>query len=97
MTQKVIALGDPERARLGNEMTVPKEIILGLDETFFPPRTCLVCADMLSVFLFFEAFAPSRDRAAWLGAWQKGTKGLSLQVSQAVADGAKRHPCLCRG
>jgi hypothetical protein len=89
MTQKVIALGDSERARLGNEMTVPKEIIIGLDETFFPPRTCLVCADMLSGILLFETFASSRDRAAWLGAWQKGTKGLSLQVSQAVADGAK--------
>ena len=89
MTDKVIALGDAERSRLGKEMTAPKEVILGLDETFFPPRTCLVAADLLSGFLLFEVFAASRDRAAWMGAWEKGTQGLSLNVPQAVADGAK--------
>lgn len=89
MTEKVIALGDAERESLGKGMTVPKEIILGLDETFFPPRTCLVAADLLSGFLLFEVFADSRDRAAWLGAWTKGTQELSLKVPQAVADGAK--------
>lgn len=89
MNDKVIALGDAERARLGNEMTPGKEVILGLDETFFPPRTCLVAADLLSGFLLIEVFAESRDRAAWFGAWEKATHGLSLHVAQAVADGAK--------
>jgi hypothetical protein len=86
---KVIALGDAERARLGNDMGAAKEVILGLDETFFPPRTCLVAADMLSGFLLLEVFAESRDRAAWLSAWEKATNGLSVHVTQAVADGAR--------
>ena len=74
---------------IGNDMGAAKEVILGLDETFFPPRTCLVAADLLSGFLLLEVFAESRDRAPWLTAWEKATNELSVQVTQAVADGAR--------
>jgi len=89
MRDRVTTLGETERARLGVEMLKPKDVILGLDETFFPSGTCLVAADLLSGFLLVESFAGARDRAAWEGAWTQGTHGLSLDVRSAVADGAR--------
>jgi hypothetical protein len=89
MRDKITNLGEAERAKLGVETLEPKEVILGLDETFFPSGTCLVAADLLSGFLLVESFAGARDRAAWEGAWVQGTRGLSIHVASAVADGAR--------
>jgi hypothetical protein len=70
-------------------MQEPAPVVVGLDETFFGSRTCLVAADLLTGFLLVETFAEARDRAAWNAAWEAETKGLALKVEHAVADGAR--------
>jgi hypothetical protein len=64
-------------------------VVVGLDETFFGARTCLVAADLLTGFLLIETFAEARDRDAWKAAWDAGTAGLKLSVTHAVSDGAR--------
>lgn len=80
---------EEERARLGREMEQAESVVVGLDETYFGGRTCLVASDLLTGFLLLEAFSDARDRAAWNAAWLEGTRGLKVAPTHAVADGAK--------
>jgi hypothetical protein len=64
-------------------------VAVGLDETYFGGRTCLVASDLLTGFLLLEAFSDARDRAAWNAAWLAGTRGFKVAPTHAVADGAK--------
>lgn len=80
---------DEEQARLAQAMEEPTAVVVGLDETFFGPRTCLVAADLLTGFMLVETFAEARDRAAWSAAWKASTQGLKLTVKHAVSDGAR--------
>lgn len=80
---------DEERAVLAKQVQESTPVSVGLDETFFGSRTCLVAADLLTGFLLIETFAEARDRDAWKRAWDAGTTGLKLSVTHAVADGAR--------
>lgn len=80
---------DEERALLAARTEEPASVVIGLDETFFGSRTCLVAADLLTGFLLVETFAEARDRAAWNTAWVEGTLGIPLSVAHAVSDGAR--------
>lgn len=79
---------DEERAVLAKQVQEATPVVVGLDETFFGARTCLVAADLLTGFLLIETFAEARDRDAWKAAWDVGTAGLKLSVAHAVSDGA---------
>ena len=80
---------DEERATLAKQVQEATPVVVGLDETFFGARTCLVAADLLTGFLLIETFAEARDRDAWKAAWNAGTAGLKLSVTHAVSDGAR--------
>jgi hypothetical protein len=80
---------DEERATLAKQVQEATPVVVGLDETFFGARTCLVAADLLTGFLLIETFAEARDRDAWKAAWDAGTAGLKLSVMHAISDGAR--------
>jgi len=80
---------DEERAVLAKQVQEATPVVVGLDETFFGARNCLVAADLLTGFLLVETFAEARDRDAWKAAWDVGTGGLKLSVAHAVSDGAR--------
>lgn len=80
---------DAERALQAAQMEAPAPVVVGLDETFFGSRTCLVAGDLLTGFLLIETFAESRDRASWNAAWVAATAGMPLAVTHAVSDGAR--------
>ena len=80
---------DEQRAVLARQVQEAMPVVVGLDETFFGARTCLVAADLLTGFLLIENFAEARDRDAWKAAWDAGTAGLNLSVTHAVSDGAR--------
>ena len=86
MQDIVVEVCDAEQLRLAKMMRAPKEVVLGLDETFFP-EMCLVAGDLESGFLFFEELSENRSAATWASNWEKNTNNLNLKLVQAVSDG----------